>query len=111
MSDTKLREFAEIPQQFAKEGSQVNIPRSLRAEPLQVTDFKLGSTVLVLDEMYQTHTEWYDINITDTRQNRLKPRIFAILYSEYYQLCQAVLIGFCAMGFIGYIVKLVHIPM
>jgi len=29
---------------------------------------------------------------------------------EYTKLCQAVGVGFLVMGFIGYIVKLVHIP-
>lgn len=30
---------------------------------------------------------------------------------EYTELCRAVAIGFAAMGFIGYFVKLIHIPM
>lgn len=30
---------------------------------------------------------------------------------EYIQLCRAVAVGFAVMGFIGYIVKLIHIPM
>ena len=30
---------------------------------------------------------------------------------EYVQLCKAVAIGFAVMGFIGYFVKLIHIPM
>ncbi|WVN88177.1 protein translocase SEC61 complex gamma subunit, archaeal and eukaryotic [Cryptococcus depauperatus CBS 7841] len=29
---------------------------------------------------------------------------------EYKQLCRAIAVGFAVMGFIGYIVKLVHIP-
>jgi protein transport protein SEC61 subunit gamma-like protein len=31
--------------------------------------------------------------------------------AEYIQLCRAVAIGFVVMGFIGYLVKLIHIPM
>ena len=31
--------------------------------------------------------------------------------TEYLQLCKAVSIGFIVMGFIGYLVKLIHIPM
>ena len=31
--------------------------------------------------------------------------------AEYIQLCRAVAVGFAVMGFIGYIVKLIHIPM
>ncbi|KAJ1907631.1 Protein transport protein Sec61 subunit gamma [Tieghemiomyces parasiticus] len=29
---------------------------------------------------------------------------------EYLKICQAVSIGFLVMGFIGYFVKLIHIP-
>ncbi|EIM23307.1 protein translocase SEC6 [Wallemia mellicola CBS 633.66] len=29
---------------------------------------------------------------------------------EYIQICKAVAIGFAIMGFIGYFVKLIHIP-
>lgn len=32
-------------------------------------------------------------------------------YLEYLQLCRAVAVGFLVMGFIGYFVKLIHIPM
>ena len=30
--------------------------------------------------------------------------------AEYMQICRAVGMGFVVMGFIGYLVKLVHIP-
>ncbi|KAK1924386.1 secE/sec61-gamma protein [Papiliotrema laurentii] len=61
MSD-KVRDFAEIPQQFVKEGTQF--------------------------------------------VNRCtKPT-----KEEYIQLCRAVAVGFAVMGFIGYLVKLIHIP-
>ncbi|BEI82161.1 hypothetical protein CcaverHIS002_0300290 [Cutaneotrichosporon cavernicola] len=30
--------------------------------------------------------------------------------TEYIQLCRAVGVGFLVMGFIGYFVKLIHIP-
>lgn len=33
------------------------------------------------------------------------------LYPEFLQICKAVAIGFAVMGFIGYFVKLIHIPM
>ncbi|KAJ7070880.1 hypothetical protein C8F01DRAFT_1108202 [Mycena amicta] len=29
---------------------------------------------------------------------------------EFYQICKAVGVGFAVMGFIGYFVKLIHIP-
>ena len=31
--------------------------------------------------------------------------------TEYLQICRAVAVGFAVMGFIGYFVKLIHIPM
>jgi protein transport protein SEC61 subunit gamma-like protein len=31
--------------------------------------------------------------------------------TEFIELCRAVAIGFAVMGFIGYFVKLIHIPM
>lgn len=30
---------------------------------------------------------------------------------EFLQICRAVAVGFAIMGFIGYLVKLIHIPM
>lgn len=33
-----------------------------------------------------------------------------LLFVEYFKILQAVTIGFALMGFIGYFVKLVHIP-
>jgi len=61
MSD-KIREMAEIPQQFVKEGTQF-VNRCTKP----------------------------------TRE-------------EYFQLCRAIAVGFAVMGFIGYFVKLIHIP-
>ncbi|KAL7417521.1 secE/sec61-gamma protein [Mrakia frigida] len=29
---------------------------------------------------------------------------------EYFEICRAVAIGFAVMGFLGYFVKLIHIP-
>jgi len=31
--------------------------------------------------------------------------------TEFLQICKAVAVGFAVMGFIGYFVKLIHIPM
>jgi len=38
-------------------------------------------------------------------------RIFMPLHIEFLQICKAVAVGFAVMGFIGYFVKLIHIPM
>ncbi|KAJ7110036.1 hypothetical protein C8R44DRAFT_678675 [Mycena epipterygia] len=61
MSD-KVREFVEIPQQFAREGTQFL-----------------------------------------TRCTKPSDK-------EFSQICKAVGVGFAVMGFIGYFVKLIHIP-
>ncbi|TBU49927.1 secE/sec61-gamma protein [Dichomitus squalens] len=61
MSD-KLKEFVEIPQQFARDGNQ-----------------------------FLTRC---------TKPSR----------KEFIQISKAVAIGFAVMGFIGYFVKLIHIP-
>ncbi|WWC61717.1 protein translocase SEC61 complex gamma subunit, archaeal and eukaryotic [Kwoniella dejecticola CBS 10117] len=58
----KLTEFAEIPQQFVKEGTQF-VNRCTKPSK-----------------------------------------------KEYIQLCRAIAVGFVVMGFIGYFVKLIHIP-
>lgn len=34
-----------------------------------------------------------------------------IIIPEFIQICRAVAVGFAVMGFIGYFVKLIHIPM
>jgi len=33
------------------------------------------------------------------------------VWTEFLQICKAVAVGFAVMGFIGYFVKLIHIPM
>ncbi|KAF7303299.1 hypothetical protein MKEN_01294000 [Mycena kentingensis (nom. inval.)] len=58
----KLREFAEVPAQFVREGTQFLTRCS------KPTD------------------------------------------KEFTQICKAVGVGFAVMGFIGYFVKLIHIP-
>lgn len=35
----------------------------------------------------------------------------SLIRVEYIQLCRAIAVGFVVMGFIGYFVKLIHIPM
>ncbi|WWD17451.1 protein translocase SEC61 complex gamma subunit, archaeal and eukaryotic [Kwoniella shandongensis] len=58
----RFTEFAEIPQQFVKEGTQF-VNRCTKPSK-----------------------------------------------QEYIQLCRAVAVGFAVMGFIGFFVKLIHIP-
>ncbi|THH10549.1 hypothetical protein EW145_g1254 [Phellinidium pouzarii] len=60
----KLKEFAEVPQQFVREGNQF-LTRCTKPTQKDV---------------------------------------------EFFQICRAVAVGFAVMGFIGYFVKLIHIP-
>lgn len=45
-----------------------------------------------------------------SRELTLRP-LLASTSLEYFQICRAVAIGFAVMGFLGYFVKLIHIPM
>ncbi|KAI9639652.1 uncharacterized protein MKK02DRAFT_19454 [Dioszegia hungarica] len=67
----RMKEFADLPRDFVKEGTQF-VNRCTKPN-------KEGES-------------------TDS-------------FAEYIQLCRAIAIGFVVMGFIGYFVKLIHIPM
>ncbi|KAG9007300.1 Sec61p translocation complex subunit [Tulasnella sp. JGI-2019a] len=82
MSD-KLRAYLDVPQQFIKEGNQF-ITRCTK--PTEKGTFLSG-----------------------IKQQKVLLISFLVL-SEYVQICKAVAIGFGVMGFIGYFVKLIHIP-
>lgn len=96
MSD-KVREFAEIPQQFIRDGNQVR---------LYVLFCALANVLLLVSyPLYKTLAKrcialksWWSTNWSQYR-------------TEFTQICKAVAIGFAVMGFIGYLVKLIHIPM
>lgn len=60
--------------------------------------------VLVPNPLHKTFTERF------VEPQKLKPRLLT-LSSEFVQICKAVAVGFAVMGFIGYFVKLIHIPM
>lgn len=94
MSD-KAREFAEIPQQFVREGTLVG--REGKLSELQLT--------AVCQQVYQAH-ERRCLRSAQLVQGRVEADCV-----EYIQLCRAVAVGFAVMGFIGYLVKLIHIPM
>lgn len=38
-------------------------------------------------------------------------QLLTLNITEFTQICKAVAVGFAVMGFIGYFVKLIHIPM
>jgi hypothetical protein len=48
------------------------------------------------------------IFVGDEHPLRITPNISAV---EFIQISRAVAIGFAVMGFLGYFVKLIHIPM
>lgn len=50
-------------------------------------------------------------NLTAKKDQVRLTRGVVLIFAEYVQLCKAVAIGFAVMGFIGYFVKLIHIPM
>ena len=95
----KIREFVGVPQEFFQDGKQVCLMTSYskvyNANPSPVHDsvhkaFKEGSVFLILPEILG---------------------LIQVLRLEFTQICRAVAVGFAVMGFIGYFVKLIHIPM
>lgn len=97
----KIREFIEIPQQFAKEGKQV---RSALNLALKSAYGFFGSLLPDAQNHLRPvcgHSERHDGHATEV----------SFVYAEFISICRAVGIGFAVMGFIGYFVKLIHIPM
>lgn len=97
----KLQEFVEIPKDFIKDGNQVRAPSYL-ANSLPVLTWRI-----VLDPVHETFAEGC-VRITShpVYQHTEQTHI-----TEFAQICKAVAVGFAVMGFIGYFVKLIHIPM
>lgn len=95
----KLKEFTDIPQEFVRDGRQVRVdsPPLAVARPHAPPQFLTRCTKPSQkgDCLSNTHTV----------------SIAHITVSEFLQICKAVAIGFAVMGFIGYFVKLIHIPM
>ncbi|EJT53280.1 SSS1-ER protein-translocase complex subunit [Trichosporon asahii var. asahii CBS 2479] len=109
MSDS-IKELVEIPQAFVKEGTHTGMLRNYlptsragrgRAEAA------LGLIVEATTRTTSTHASYLFACRADPQfLNRCtKPT-----KAEYIQLCRAVGVGFLVMGFIGYIVKVVHLP-
>ncbi len=97
----KLREFAEIPQEFIKDGQQVCVYVLLgQTSPSQ--SFAVPYT------LHKTVTERSSFAFLNLCIPSLTVAIFCL---EFVQICKAVAVGFAVMGFIGYFVKLIHIPM
>jgi len=96
MSD-KLQEFLQVPQEFVRDGNQVCLYRP--PNPLPLTPFR---------------SSWHG---APSRHERVSfTNAFLKAHSsqstpEFLQISYAVAVGFAVMGFIGYFVKLIHIPM
>ncbi|KAF8415106.1 hypothetical protein L210DRAFT_3392301 [Boletus edulis BED1] len=62
--------------------------------------------------MSEKLTEFMDVPQQFIRDgNQFLARCTKPSQKEFIQICRAVAIGFAVMGFIGYFVKLIHIPM
>ena len=95
MSD-KIREFIEVPQQFIRDGNQV-LPNPFRY-------LIFAHSYSVPHTLHKTFTKGFaPASLTDDVSLMVSP--------EFLQISKAVVIGFAVMGFIGYFVKLIHIPM
>ena len=57
--------------------------------------------------MHEAHTKRSEIML----QHKHMLFLTCPCFTEYLHICRAVAIGFAVMGFIGYFVKLIHIPM
>lgn len=97
MSD-KVREFVEIPQQFVRDGNQV---RTLAPPTHRVLTYS----------SFQFLTRCTKPSQKGTSQCNLHGNSRSTHSTEFTQICKAVAVGFAVMGFIGYFVKLIHIPM
>lgn len=65
----------------------------------------------LLEELSQGAVELLDIPQEFVRDgNQLLTRCVKPSRKEFLQISRAVAIGFVVMGFIGYLVKLIHIP-
>ncbi|KAF7307062.1 Protein transport protein Sec61 subunit gamma [Mycena indigotica] len=89
----KIKEFVEIPQQFVREGTQVCASSYAYYSRL---------TSQVFDTLHQAFRQRFTIPCSICSITKH--------YSEFSQICKAVGVGFAVMGFIGYFVKLIHIP-
>ena len=94
----KLKELAEIPQEFVRDGQQVSIV------DVSILCLGLTSRLLVPHALHEAFAEGYVCIY------KLWTRVTQSC-TEFVQICKAVAVGFAVMGFIGYFVKLIHIPM
>jgi protein transport protein SEC61 subunit gamma-like protein len=96
----KLKEFIDIPQQFVRDGNQVSV--------VQLTIENLGDFFFLHQFLTRctkpSQKGAYRVSLAHNTDSE-------IVIPEFIQICRAVAVGFAVMGFIGYFVKLIHIPM
>jgi protein transport protein SEC61 subunit gamma and related proteins len=96
MSD-RVKEIIEVPQQFIREGSQVSsYIRLCTVQFLTLYKF-IGRCTK------PSRTGTLSVICISSSRSRWS--------TEFMAICRAVAIGFAVMGFLGYFVKLIHIPM
>ena len=97
----KLQEFLEVPQEFIHEGNQVRHSAVAPAASLITLRSFLFDAQNPLEKVFELMSLYYTSAPIYTLLRRV----------EFVQISKAVAIGFAVMGFIGYLVKLIHIPM
>lgn len=98
MSD-KFQEVLEIPKNYIRDGNQVCHCLLFPTCAAYTGPHKPSSS----SGAQSHHRKVLNLRTPVCRELRLSP--------EFAGLCKAVAIGFAVMGFIGYFVKLIHIPM
>jgi protein transport protein SEC61 subunit gamma-like protein len=99
----KIQEFLEVPQEFIRDGNQVRYPafghsHHIPHKPPSTVSRSMHKTLSKRSSHYAYCHKRAPINVPIGRV-------------EFVQISKAVAIGFAVMGFIGYLVKLIHIPM
>lgn len=82
-------------------------------ESFKCTSWTLSSFFTVYESMHKARQEgWVGRSLLKGLIHVSAAQSFALLYDllEFIQICRAVGLGFVVMGFIGYFVKLIHIP-
>lgn len=100
----QVKEFVEIPRQFVKDGTQF-INRCTKPDRRGIILFILFQFGLALESS--------SVNNNNFAIKKFKLYNFFYLIKkkiEYIKISQAVAMGFLVMGFIGFFVKLIHIP-
>ena len=97
----KIQEFLEVPQEFIHEGNQVRHSAVAHPPSPSIPSVVSCSMHKTLPKRSLSLSLYYTNAPIYTPLRRV----------EFVQISKAVAIGFAVMGFIGYLVKLIHIPM